>query len=56
MLSQPRYVILMIFLGIVLLIAGFTLLVIPVFGAVSAYFLLALGVILLILAGCLSRR
>ncbi len=59
MFSQPRYVIILIFLGIVFMIAGFGLLIIPLLGAqsyVASIFLLVVGIIALIIAGCLSRR
>jgi hypothetical protein len=59
MSSQPRFVIVLIFLGIVFMVAGFGLLLIPLLGALSymaSIFLLAVGVVVLILAGCLSRR
>ncbi len=59
MFSQPQYVLILIFIGIVFIFAGFGLLLIPILGAqsyVASIFLLAVGVIALILAGCLSRR
>ncbi|MFX1319853.1 MAG: hypothetical protein ACFE9D_07920 [Promethearchaeota archaeon] len=59
MSSQPRFVILLIFLGFVFMIAGFGLLLIPLLGPLSyvaSIFLLAVGLVVLILAGCLSRR
>lgn len=56
MFSQPRSVIILIFIGIVFLIAGFVLILMPIFSVVPAYFLLAIGVISLILAGCFARK
>jgi len=59
MLSQPLSVIILIFVGIVFMLAGFALFLIPLLGALSslaAIFLLAVGILALILAGCLSRR
>ena len=59
MFSQPRIVILLIFMGIVFIAAGFGLLLIPLLGAQSSLasiFLLAVGVVALFLAGCLSRK
>jgi hypothetical protein len=59
MFSQPRMVILLIFIGIVFMGAGFGLLLIPLLGAqssVASIFLLVVGVVALLVAGCLSRR
>ncbi|MFW9985966.1 MAG: hypothetical protein ACFFDJ_05350 [Candidatus Odinarchaeota archaeon] len=57
MLSQPRSVLILIFLGVILLLTGFTLLLMPwILGVVPAYFILAIGIITLILAGCLTRK
>ncbi len=59
MLSQPRSVIILIFMGIVFMVAGFALLLIPLLGSqsyVASIVLLAIGVLALIFAGCLSRR
>ncbi|MFX1491295.1 MAG: hypothetical protein ACFFBU_03485 [Promethearchaeota archaeon] len=57
MLSQPRSALILIFLGVILLLVGFILLLMPwILGVVPAYFILALGIIALILAGCLTRK
>ncbi len=59
MFSQPKIVILLIFMGIVFMAAGFGLLLIPLLGThstVASIFLLAVGVVALLVAGCLSRR
>jgi hypothetical protein len=57
MLSQPRLVLVLIFLGVILLFTGFALLLMPwLLGVLPAYFILAIGIIALILAGCLARK
>lgn len=57
MVTQPRLVQGLIFAGVILLIAGFTLLLMPwIIGVIPAYILLTIGIIALFLAGCFVRR
>lgn len=60
MLSQPQplYVILLIFIGVILIIAGIALFLLPLFGAHSylvAMILLLVGIFVILLAGCSGR-
>jgi hypothetical protein len=57
MVTQPRLVQGLIFIGVILIIAGFTLMLMPwIIGVVPAYILLGIGIIALVLAGCSARR
>ncbi len=57
MVGQPRLVQGLIFAGVILLITGFALLLLPwIIGVVPAYIFLGIGIIALFLAGCFARR
>lgn len=57
MVTQPRLVQGFIFVGVIMIITGFTLLLMPwIIGVVPAYILLGVGVIALVFAGCSARR
>lgn len=57
MVTQPRLVQGLIFISVILIIAGFTLMLMPwIIGVVPAYILLGIGIIALVLAGCSARR
>jgi hypothetical protein len=57
MVTQPRLVQGLIFVGVILMLAGFALLLMPwIIGVVPAYIFLGIGIIALVMAGCTARR